>query len=373
MKVVFRVDASLEIGSGHVMRCLTLADALSSRGAICRFICRTHSGNLIEFIENKGYHVHALGLGIQVSERTAALDDGDCVPEPRHRHWLGTSQSQDATDCIPILDAVQPDWLIVDHYAIDVRWERSVVSHCSKILVIDDLADRPHIADVLLDQNLGRQSEDYDGLVPKTCSRLIGPRFALLRPEFREAREASLARRNTNKAIRHILISMGGMDKDDATSKILDALAKTALPAEVMLSVVMGRNAPALERVYLAAAKMPWPTRVLVDVNNMAQLMLEADLAIGAGGSTTWECCSLGLPSIILVIAENQCGGANALARAGAALLVENASMLEHGVKLDDLVAELIRPDQLHLMGQLASNVCEGIGAETVAEILYYG
>lgn len=369
MKVVFRVDASLEIGSGHVMRCLTLADELSSKGASCCFICRTYDGNLIDYIQNKGYCVHALEGRAHAPVMSRGLDCRDNIPEPQHLDWLGASQSQDATDCIPILKAVQPDWLIVDHYGIDARWEWLAAPYHKNLMVIDDLADRPHIADVLLDQNLGRQAEDYDGLVPRFCRRLIGPRYALLRPEFREAREASLARRKTNKAIRHILISMGGMDKDDATSRILDALAKIALPADVKLSVVMGRHAPALERVCLAAAGMPWPTRVLVDVEDMASLMSEADLAIGAGGSTTWERCCLGLPTIVVPLAENQEPVALEMANDNMVIVVENVSKLP--TYLPQAIARLYGPGTpITTMINSSSSIVDGAGCCRVAKHL---
>ena len=369
MNIAFRVDASLEIGSGHVMRCLTLADAVSARGASCRFICRLHEGNLIGLIRSKGYLVNVLPASDGSVQRLRNTDVLTSSSSPKHADWLGVSQEQDAAHCVSILEASPPDWLIVDHYAIDARWEESMVPHCRKLMAIDDLADRVHVADLLLDQNLGHVAKDYDGLVPATCIRLIGPRYALLRPEFQTTREASLARRLASNRIRHILISMGGMDFAGATSQILDALVRAELPTDTRLSVVMGSSAPALERVRAQATKMPWPTAVLVDVGDMARLMYEADLAIGAGGSTAWERCCLGLPSIVVPVAPNQDYVSLSMATAGSIILIRHDETLN--THLRTIVRTLVSDTMLRQrLVQKSAAIVDGHGCRRIVDYL---
>lgn len=195
MKVVFRADASIEIGTGHVMRCLTLADALRARGASCYFICKLHEGNLIKLIESKGYVVYSLALVNLKDERTTYQKS---IP---HFEWLGGSQSQDAKLCEPVLKSLKPNWLIVDHYALSSEWENLLQPYFDKLFVIDDLADRSHNCDLLLDQTFGRSSEDYHSLTPPNCNVMCGPGYALLRAEFSFLRPYSLSRRDRKSVV----------------------------------------------------------------------------------------------------------------------------------------------------------------------------
>lgn len=216
-RVLFRTDASVTMGIGHVMRCLTLADALRASGAECRFVTRDLPGHLAAVIAQRGFAVSLL----------PAPSGPVPVDPPAHAAWAGVSWQQDLADTLSVLP--QADWLVVDHYALDARWQQGLRDRVGRIMVIDDLADRPHAAALLLDQNLGREAADYDGLLPETCHRLTGPRFALLRPEFAALREAVLARRQTPR-LAHLLITMGGMDAIDATSNVLRALKLADLP-----------------------------------------------------------------------------------------------------------------------------------------------
>lgn len=313
MKVVFRTDASLQIGTGHVMRCLTLADALRERGAECTFICREHAGNLLALIEQREHNALAL---------TACSDLVDFAANPAHAAWLGASWEMDAKQTLQALGPLVVDWLVVDHYAVDCRWENAVRSRTKHLMVIDDLADRPHDCELLLDQNLGRTARDYRGLLRPDTATLIGPRYALLRPEFAKMRGESLVRR-AKPQLQQLLITMGGVDKDNATGQVLDALKECALPQDLRITVVMGPRAPWLAQVKAQAGIMSRPTEVLVGVTNMAQLMAASDFAIGAAGGTAWERCCLGLPGLVLVLEQNQREGAVALQMAGAAVLLE--------------------------------------------------
>ncbi len=324
MHIAFRTDASLQIGTGHVMRCLTLADALRERGAQSTFICRPHAGHLLDLIQRRGHTAKAL----------APADDAFTAPaDPTHAKWLGTDWASDAAQTQQALGEQVVDWLVVDHYALDRRWEQTMRPHTRRIMAIDDLADRPHDCDLLLDQNLGRQAKDYGGLLSRHTQTLIGPPYALLRPEFAQWRELSLHRR-AQPQLKNLLITMGGVDQTNATGQVLDALTHCELPADLRITVVMGPTAPWLSQIQAQATAMPRPTQVLAGVSNMAQLMAESDLCIGAAGSTSWERCCLGLPAIQLVLADNQKEAALALTEMSAALSINLSTYFTTDLKL---------------------------------------
>lgn len=356
MQIVIRVDASLKIGSGHVMRCLTLAKGLAEKGAKVQFICRNHSGSLIERIEQEGFEVYKL---------TRPGDFFETIENPgneklAHAKWLGVSQKQDASECQPILERIKPDWLIVDHYAIDQAWQKALKPYYKKLMVIDDLGDRNHQCNLLLDQNYGSTDAKYQNRAPTHCTVLAGSRYALLRPEFALWREVSLKRREQVQNIKTLLITLGGVDPDNYTGQILSELAKTQLNKDIEIMVVMGATAPHLASVKHQAAAMPTKTTVKINVTNMAQLMANADLAIGAAGATTWERCCLGLPTIQLVIAQNQRQIAQALAKDHVVKLIEKMEQLPGLVE----TAHLWMND----MSQQTVNVCDGSGCQRVVD-----
>jgi UDP-2,4-diacetamido-2,4,6-trideoxy-beta-L-altropyranose hydrolase len=309
---------------------------------------------LIDLIEQRGHHVLVLpalhGSASPTSNRLA------------HDNWLGTNWATDAQDTKEVLRTKigdsRIDWLIVDHYALDALWEQALQPQFRRIMVIDDLADRPHACDLLLDQNLGRKGHDYDGLVQRKTIKLIGTKYVLLRPEFDALRTSSLTRRRSDPQLSQLLITMGGVDKDNATGRVLDILATCVLPPDLRIIVVMGSNAPWLPLVQEQSLKMPWHTQVLVNVKNMAQVMAESDLAIGAAGSTVWEMCSMGLPSLVLVLAENQIQGAAALSDVGAAIVIENVE------KIRPAIENLFKPksSDLSILIERCSQVSDGGG-----------
>ncbi len=350
MRVVFRVDASLQMGTGHVMRCLTLAQVLKENGADVRFICRKHKGNLIDKIRSNGFNVHELEMlaEIEVDNRLA------------HSHWLGATQQQDADDCIDILKVEKTNWLIVDHYALDEQWQKRIKPYCKKLMVIDDLADRNHQCDILLDQTFGRQQEDYSARIPRGCELLLGSKYALLRPEFAKWREYSLGRRSKPE-FKQLLINMGGVDVNNVTENILEELKTCSLPNDINIIVVMGGFSPHLESVKSKANALPYKIEVKVDVDNMAEIMANSDISIGASGATTWERCCLGLPTIQIITAYNQRLIANNLDRASIVKLSAVGSL-----------STLLKTRQ-HWMSDVsvnASKICDGTGATIVASYL---
>lgn len=363
-RVAFRTDASLQIGSGHVMRCLTLADALKARGAECHFISREHPGHLLEVIRQRGHKVTSLPAALP---STSTPNASESVQEPAHAAWLGCDWQADAQQTGAILASLQPDWLVADHYALDQHWEEAVATYYRKLLVIDDLADRTHRCDLLLDQNLGRQPQDYANLVPATCQVLTGPHYALLRPEFAALRDYSLKRR-ANPQLKQLLITMGGVDLPNATSQILAALQTCPLPAACRITVVMGATAPWLAQVCELAEQMSWSTDVLVNITDMAQRMADSDLAIGAAGSTSWERCCLGLPTLMVVLADNQRDIAIGLERAGAAIALDQHSGDQFAVELKNAIVRLVSNEiALVNLSHAASNVTNGCGTNLVA------
>ena len=358
LTVAFRADASLDIGTGHVMRCLTLADALTADGATCTFVCREHPGHLVDHIHARGHAVHAL----------PAPASGEPAREvPAHARWLGADWETDArqtAETLTLPGRPVVDWLVVDHYALDARWEGALRGSRDRLLAIDDLADRPHACDLLLDQNLGRDAADYAALVPEHCRLLVGPRYALLRPEFAALRESSL-RRRAEPALRHLLITMGGVDRPNATGRVLEALPACPLPADCRITVVVGARSPWRDAVRAVAATLPWRTEVLADVADMARLMAESDLAIGAAGGTALERCCLGLPSLLVVLADNQRPGAAALESHGAARLLGDPAAI--AANLPAAIAALLTGSALADMSRAAGAVTQGRGTAEVA------
>ena len=348
------------------MRCLTLAEALRAKGAQCYFISRAHAGHLLELIYQRDFAITVL----PVEPSPKSIDSqvaSERSKDPAHAPWLGCDWQIDAEQTHAIMETLHPDWLVVDHYALDQRWEVALRPYCQKLMVIDDLADRPHQCDMLLDQNLGRQLQDYSSLVPTKCKVLIGPQYALLRPEFAGLRLYSLQRRQ-QPAFKKLLITMGGVDQNNATGQVLQALQSCNLPQACRIRVVMGPNAPWLQQVRAIAEGMPWQTEVLVNINNMAQTMADSDLAVGAAGSTSWERCCLGLPTLIVVLADNQRLSAQALKDANAAFLIGDMNDIYEKLPLA-INASMIRY-RLQQMIAATNSISDGRGVDKVLSIM---
>ena len=357
MKVVFRVDASIDIGVGHVMRCLSLAHGLRRRGARCTFICRDHVGNLIDAIVRQDFEVHSLAASRCGTETIG------------YEAWFGSPWDADAQDTLACMGDAPVDWMVLDHYGADARWEHRIAARCRQILVIDDLMNRHHACAVLLDQNLGRTATGYAELVPSSCKVIAGPMYALLRDEFAELRSRSLQRR-ARPELEQVLVSLGGIDKENVTSEVLRALREARLPAGLRVKIVMGSNAPWLGPVRKYASECGLQAEVLVNIGDMAVRMAESDLAIGAAGSTSWERCVMGLPSLVVPIAENQRHIARALADAGAARSVELAEL---GPVLTQFFGDPHMSDVLATMSASARKISDGRGVERVSGMMMEG
>ena len=362
MNVILRTDASLEIGTGHVMRCLTLAQALQDHGARCRFVSREHPGHMVDAVRAAGFDVLALP---EPQPNFACSEEQGLYPA-----WLGADPATDALQTRALLPDQLVDWLVVDHYAIDARWETNMRSACHRLLVIDDLADRLHDCDMLLDQTLNRQPADYAELLPSGCAILTGSRYALLRPEFAAERTTSLKRKRGGQ-IRRLLIAMGGVDLHDVTSRVLLALVVCNLPSDIEVDVVLGWQAPWQDKVRQAARQLPFAVQVHVGIDNMARLMVECDLAIGAAGTTALERCCLGLPTIALILAPNQREGAEALKAAGAVVVIDSDIGL--GQALATAWRHVSALGVVEQMSEAAARLCDGRGADSMVERMMHG
>lgn len=356
-QVAFRVDASIDSGAGHVMRCLTLAQALRQQGAVCRFVCREHPGHLIAHIREQGHEV--LTLPAASCAPTAAKADG-------FAHWLGADWTEDARQTQTALAAFSvQDWLVVDHYGLDEQWERAVRTCGRRLLVIDDLANRRHDADVLLDQTFDRDVGDYLGLTNPACEHRCGIDNVLLRHEFEQWRPHSLARR-THPRLERIVISMGGVDKDNITRDILLAIQRDEQLSDLAVCVVLGTNAPWVDDIRKLAEQSCPRVDVQVAAANMAELLANCDLAIGAAGTSSWERCCLGVPTLMLVLADNQREIAARLSKAGAARLLQPGPNLQQQV-IDALTAWRTAPEGLHVMSEVAASLVPHSGAGRLA------
>lgn len=300
------------------MRCLTLANALQQQHARVRFISRHLPEYLRNMLEAMGHEFFLL-----------ASTQGDMSPgELAHAHWLGVSQLQDAADSIRALSDSTWDWLIVDHYALDLRWETMLRQTARRILAIDDLADRQHDCDLLLDQNLYADMDArYIGKVLPRSRLLLGPGYALLRDEFRQLHEQIRPR---NGPVKRILVFFGGIDADNYTGRAIDALSKIEISG-LHVDVVIGAQHPYGEQIKASCIQYGFICHVQTD--KMAELMGAADLAIGAGGSATWERCCLGLPTLAIGTAENQRKQLVDAARQGLLYSPEIRGDLGHAIK----------------------------------------
>jgi UDP-2,4-diacetamido-2,4,6-trideoxy-beta-L-altropyranose hydrolase len=288
MNVTFRVDASPGIGSGHLMRCLCLADELQRSAVRSRFACRSLPEHLREQVERRG---HVL----------TPLPPLPAPAAPAETAWNDAQQLDDARGTVALLDAAPTcDVLVVDHYGLGSVWEAAVRQRCVRLMVIDDLA-RAHDCDILLDQNFhADSSRRYAGRVPEHCELLLGPRFALLRPEFAQARSRVRIR---DGAVRRAVVFLGGMDERNFTETVLQALQ--GVRQSLQIDVVIGPMHPARARIEAMCAQLN-SAICHVQTSDIAALFAQADLAIGAGGTATWERCAVGVPTLALCIAENQ-------------------------------------------------------------------
>ncbi len=356
MKLLFRSDASKKIGTGHVMRCITVAKKAQRQGWYTCFVLRDPNQNIVDLVHSTNSELYILTSNYLSQEET----NPQCTNE-----WLPVSQEIDASETLNVVHQFKPDWIIVDHYGLDVTWHDLVKQSCKKIMVIDDLGNRQLNCDVLLDQNLGTNVEKYSGKLSHHCDLLLGPRFALLRDEFRDWRGKSLKRRQ-NAPREKILITMGGVDDSNYTLQILKELCKSNHAKKCKFTIITGGLYPHLEKLNAFVNSSKFSFFVLSNVTNMAELMSNSDLCIGAAGSTSWERCCLGLPTITFSIANNQEKIATEL-RDRNLSIYSNIKNLKHDF---DLFFNAEGKDLMRTMTLNMRSVCDGLGSSRIINYL---
>jgi UDP-2,4-diacetamido-2,4,6-trideoxy-beta-L-altropyranose hydrolase len=293
-----RVDASRQIGTGHVFRCLSLAESLKSNGAIVTFVCREFDGSLLSLIQRRGFK------SIPLPAKLPKCPDTKSATFLKHGHWLQASQEEDASICLEVFRSggVKPeDWIIVDHFALDATWESIIKNNTGcKIAVIDGQADRLHRADILIDPNLCQPKNKWVGLIQENTQLLMGFPYIPIHQSFFHAQ----AKARVRQVVKHILIAFGGVDEFDFTLTALQTLLSLSLK-DISITVIVGANYSYLSSLKESCNQHPCVVLV-VQAENVPDLMLEADLSIGAGGTMAWERCVLFLPALVASIADNQ-------------------------------------------------------------------
>lgn len=331
-RILIRADARPELGGGHIMRCLALAGALGAEGAEIAFACTPGSAALVPALARSGH---------TCLDATIAGD----VPLPNA--WSG-----------------QADAIIVDLYSSTCEDETRMRRFAPVIAVIEDLPDRVHDCNLLIDQGFGRLAGDYQRRVPAGAQLLLGPDMCPLRPDFAALRAASLTRRADSAPLARILVAMGLTDLGGVSEQVVE-LTRACLP-DAAIDVVLGPLAPSRTPLQ-QRAKTDTKLSVLIDIDDMAERMMVADLAIGAGGGSALERCVLGLPSIIIVLADNQKSAATTLGRLGAACVIDSVSRLERDLPV---LLRYATPQTLQTMSQAAAAVSDGRGAGRIAATL---
>lgn len=361
MRFIFRTDASIKIGTGHVMRCLTLADELTRHGHECRFISREHEGHLGDLISSKGYGLTLLPAPTESKRFVVNEVSG------HYSSWLGVSWQEDARQTLQTIEALKPDWLVVDHYALDAEWETTLAHALGNIMVIDDLANRSHECSLLLDQNVLDNSivERYEHLTGENCTLLLGPKYSLLSPEYAELAKALPHR---DGIVSRVLVFVGGSDPYHLTERYLTALTAPEFK-HLFVDVVIGKNHPApaiVESLVVARAR----TQLYSGLPSLAALMVRADLMLGAGGATNWERMCLGLNSVVISVAENQNQVNKELSSRELIHFLGRAEAVDSLIISDLLKVLIASPETISVRSEKMRAIVDGLGCARVVNKL---
>lgn len=334
--VMIRADASEIIGSGHIMRCLVLADELQNHGVEVIFICRTLQGNLSEYITKRGFRVLSISTQEHLSISNQDIEIDFIIDQIQNLH-------------------LDPSWLIVDHYEIDESWELALRKYVKRILVIDDLANRKHNADILMDQNLIENGETrYHNLVPSTCELYVGPQYLLLRSSFYKQRK--VVKKRSGK-VKEVLLFFGGSDPTNETQKIMDSIQNNIF-SNLHFNLIIG-NSYAYQTSIVQQCATLAHVQLYIQTENMAEIIATSDFCIGAGGSAMWERCFLGLPSAVTIVANNQYPSVSMAERLGIIWNLGNHEQINSSHYTDILLRAMSSPLDLINMSKHALEVLE--------------
>ena len=349
-RVAIRVDASAAIGTGHLKRCLSLAQALTEAGGEVRFVCRRLDAVAAQVLA---------AVSEPVCWLPAPSDAMKPEPEaPPHAAWAGVPQMQDAHDTAEALNGWSPHWVVVDHYAFDAHWHNTVREALGcRLLVIDDTADRPLDADILLDHNWDADHHaKYAMRLQREPLRLLGPRFALLSTAYRSA-----PRHNFHDRVRSVGIFMGGTDPGGISARVLAACRAAGFAGTIeVVSTAANSRLDALQQ----ACAVDSAVTLTLDQPDLAGFFARHDLQIGAGGGATWERCCIGAPTVAMALVANQSAVVPGLAALGAVRAATEDN-------LPDVLRNLIaNPAARRALSKTATALVDGRGAERVALVL---
>ena len=362
LKVLFRADASIQQGTGHLMRCLVVADELRKRGHECIFVTQPFLPDFLEQIENRKHRLIFL--------QNDRIDPEDYSKNDEYLMWLGRSVTQDARETLDVIRRERTDIIITDHYAINATWMKIVTNNEIKTVIIDDLANKEYFCDILIDQNFGRIPEQYAELVSEKTTILAGAEYIFIKNDFKKNREAIQIDR-LKRIPKCLNVCMGGMDKDNATFNVLEAVTKLDYFKNWSIDVVLRSSSPHSDMLKDYVETQKSDIKLHLDAEDMAFLFSKADLAIGAGGVTLWERCCIGLPTVLLTVADNQVPAALAMKSTGAIIysgdirqknwesqLSKNLNLLTHN------------SETIHEMSRKAFDVCDGNGLDKVCDVI---
>ena len=345
MNILFRTDASIEMGIGHITRCLCLAKSLARRNRHCEFLTTDNGGIATAMITKAGFTCNQITTSVLCTQ----------------------SQLKDAEETILHLKSKTYTWVIVDSYLLDEIWEMQIRPYTSKILVIDDILNRRHSCDLFLDQNppIGTLQTQ----IPLVATKLLGPEFALIDDRYADLRENSLFKKKS-LTLNQITISFGGTDPLNLTCQVLELMTQVKLPSNCSVTVVMGKAFPwkqeALKLANKLANKLDISAKCVSDISDLPELLTTTDLAVGAAGSSAWERACLGVPSILFVVAPNQQRIIEAVCAVGAAVRADAGNFVN---KLNALIASDFQ-STLSIMSANSSALTDGKGAHRVVEAL---
>lgn len=357
MRVAIRVDSSRQIGTGHVRRMLAVAQALRAIGADVRFVSRDLIGHAAGLIRDHDFALHLL-----------PAPDGAFAPPLRaiaHADWAGVPQERDALDTIDALQHFRPDWVMVDHYAFDAAWHVQVGNALrSRLAVVDDLADRPLAAAMVIDHNFHPDHRrKFAVVLEPTTTLLAGPRFAMLGPVYAQA-----PRHIVRAKVDSIGVFLGGVDAENHAIAVLTALDASGFAGTIEIASTRANpNLPALRDAVAARSDCS----LTVDLPNLAEFFARHDLQIGAGGGAIWERCCIGAPTLCLICADNQRSSVPELADIGALVAHDLLNTASAIAPLAVKIAKLVHaPEQRHALQTVAMQLVDGRGSARIAEAL---
>ena len=357
MRALIRADSGEDIGFGHISRCLTLAKALKNNGVDVCFVCKNHDGNSIGIIKKENIKVYLI-----------PLSETQSIKKINYSGCIGPSVKEDALQTIEVVKKYKPDFLIIDHYGIDIIWQRILKPFVKIIMVIDDIADRSHECDILLDQNWYPNSEKrYKELVPKNCVLFLGPKYALIKPEFSNYHDFC---RKIRREIGRIFIFFGGSDNFNLSSMALKVLTKKIFK-NIHIDIVLGESNPSIQEINALASRRK-KTKVYIQTSAMEKIMSKCDLAIASGGVNTWERLCLGLNSLVITVAENQIESMKNLDNHGVVKLIGHANEINEELFFEKVYEFIISKNFKKKKNKIID--CDGKGANRVASMLlnYY-